>query len=52
MAEHVERPFYINGSKINFEEDLFHEFKGHRNISQDELPRIALENKFRKAISR
>jgi hypothetical protein len=52
MAEQVDYPFYINGSKVRFEEDLFHEFKGHRNISQDELPRISLENKFRKAISR
>jgi hypothetical protein len=46
-------PFvYVKGDKIAFEEDLTHEFKGHRNFAAEEIPLEAITNKTRKAISR
>ena len=30
--------FYVRDSVVPFEEDAFHEFKGHRNLAVEELP--------------
>lgn len=30
--------YYIRDSVVPFEEDMYHEFKGHRNLSVEELP--------------
>lgn len=40
MAESKPRllRYYIRDSVVPFEEDMYHEFKGHRNLSVEELP--------------
>jgi hypothetical protein len=45
---------YIRGELVGIEEDQTHEFKGHRNISIDEIPPwcISDNNRTRNAISR
>jgi len=52
----TDRSFYIKDTIVSFEEDETHEFKGHRNISVEEIPpwcRIAGSNRrSRKAVSR
>lgn len=30
--------FYVKDTIVPFEEDAFHEFKGHRNFSAEEVP--------------
>lgn len=30
--------YYVRGNIVPFEEDMYHEFKGHRSISVEELP--------------
>lgn len=47
-----ERKFYVKGRQIDGDEDIFHEYKGHRNICQEELPMIVLSQGRRKAVSR
>ena len=48
--------YYIRGETAPFEEDMFHEFKGHRNLCVEELPPWTKESKTerasRQAISR
>ncbi|KAK7507560.1 hypothetical protein BaRGS_00001495 [Batillaria attramentaria] len=48
--------YYVRGSTLPFEEDMTHEFKGHRNLSVQELPSWTKESSnekaSRKAISR
>lgn len=48
--------YYVRGSILSIEEDMTHEFKGHRNLCAEELPIWAQETKLekasRKAISR
>jgi len=48
--------YYVKFEKVPFEEDQYHEFKGHRNLSKEELPKWTQETKFekgsRKSISR
>ena len=43
---------YFKGEVLTVEEDLLHEFKGHRNFASEEIPRDAIVNRTRKAISR
>ena len=51
-----QRRYYIHGAVVPFEEDMFHEFKGHRNLSVEELPPWTQETKVdrasRRAVSR
>ena len=48
--------YYIRGETVPFEEDMYHEFKGHRNLCVEELPPWTKESKTerasRQAISR
>ena len=44
--------YYIRGTTAPFEEDMLHEFKGHRNLSVDELPPWTQESKTEKASRR
>ncbi|KAK6185162.1 hypothetical protein SNE40_007455 [Patella caerulea] len=50
------KPYYIRGSIVPFEEDAMHEFKGHRNLTIEELPPWTQESKTekssRKSVSR
>lgn len=59
MASHKKArvvKYYIRGSTLAIEEDMTHEFKGHRNLCVEELPSWTQESKLekasRKAISR
>nr|XP_022336011.1 uncharacterized protein LOC111132493 [Crassostrea virginica]XP_022336012.1 uncharacterized protein LOC111132493 [Crassostrea virginica]XP_022336013.1 uncharacterized protein LOC111132493 [Crassostrea virginica]XP_022336014.1 uncharacterized protein LOC111132493 [Crassostrea virginica] len=48
--------YYIRDSVVPFEEDMYHEFKGHRNLCVEELPpwtkETLREKASRKAVSR
>ncbi|XP_061197361.1 uncharacterized protein LOC133205542 [Saccostrea echinata] len=48
--------YYIKDSVVPFEEDMYHEFKGHRNLAVEELPpwtkETLKEKASRKAVSR
>ena len=48
--------FYVKNSMVDFEEDDTHEFKGHRNLSIEELPSRCYfpgtERRSRKSVSR
>ncbi|KAL3858995.1 hypothetical protein ACJMK2_009238 [Sinanodonta woodiana] len=44
--------YYVWGASVPFEEDSCHEFKGHRNISVEELPPWTHESKTEKASRR
>jgi len=48
--------YYIRNTEVPFEEDMFHEFKGHRNLAVEELPPwtqdTAKEKASRRAVSR
>ncbi|KAK3085449.1 hypothetical protein FSP39_003502 [Pinctada imbricata] len=48
--------YYTCGAVVQFEEDMYNEFKGHRNLSVEELPPWTQENKneraSRRAVSR
>ncbi|RUS88083.1 hypothetical protein EGW08_004136, partial [Elysia chlorotica] len=48
--------YYLKFQKMPFEEDLFHEFKGHKSLSTDQLPKWTQATKWergsRKAVSR
>lgn len=50
------KDFYISNSEVPFEEDMFHEFKGHRNLAVEELPpwtqETTKEKASRRAVSR
>lgn len=52
----ISRRFYVKNSVVPFEEDSTHEFKGHRNISVEELPPWCYipgtDRRSRKAVSR
>lgn len=52
----VSRRFYVLHSVVPFEEDTTHEFKGHRNISIEEIPPWCFipgtDRRSRKAVSR
>ncbi|CAH3015992.1 unnamed protein product [Porites evermanni] len=52
----VSRRFYVLHSVVPFEEDTTHEFKGHRNISIEEIPHWCFipgtDRRSRKAVSR
>ncbi|XP_064640322.1 uncharacterized protein LOC135495522 [Lineus longissimus] len=52
----VLKRYYIKGAVVPFEEDLTHEFKGHRNMAVEELPPWAFitgsNKRSRKAVSR
>ena len=37
---------------MDAEEDLYHEFKGHRSFAMEEVPMIAITNRTRRSISR
>ncbi|KAK7111522.1 uncharacterized protein [Littorina saxatilis] len=56
MASQKFRKYYVRGSTLPFEEDKTHEFKGHLNLCQEEIPPWAQETKrergSRKPISR
>lgn len=41
--------YYIRGETVPFEEDMVHEFKGHRNLAVEELPPWTQESKTEKA---
>lgn len=41
--------YYIQGSTLSFEEDMTHEFKGHRNLCEEELPEWAKKTKVERA---
>ena len=30
--------YYVSGETVPFEEDSTHEFKGHRNLTQEDIP--------------
>jgi len=34
----LKRKYYVRGEVVDIEEDQTHEFKGHRNISFEEVP--------------
>ena len=42
--------FYVRHSRLPFGEDRTHEFKGHRNLANEEVPRRLLRS--RRAVSR
>lgn len=44
--------YYVRGSIVPFEEDMYHEFKGHRSISVEELPPWTHEKNDEKASRR
>ena len=44
------RRYYVKGSKLPFGEDRLHEFKGHRNLSHEEVPQRLVQT--RRAVSR
>ena len=48
--------FYVKDSIVPFEEDANHEFKGHRNLSAEEIPGWCIipgtDRMSRKAVSR
>lgn len=52
----ISRRFFVKNSVVPFEEDSTHEFKGHRNISVEELPPWCYipgtDKRSRKAVSR
>ena len=52
----ISRRFYLKNSVTPFEEDSTHEFKGHRNISAEEVPPWCYipgtDRRSRKAVSR
>ena len=52
----ISRRFYVLNSVVPFEEDATHEFKGHRNITAEEVPPWCYipgtDRRSRKAVSR
>lgn len=44
--------YYIRNSEVPFEEDMFNEFKGHRNLAVEELPPWTQESTKEKASRR
>lgn len=46
------RRVYVKGERLKVEEDLLHEFKGHRNFSKDDIPQVAIINRTQRPISR
>ncbi|XP_057381904.1 protein tofu-2-like isoform X1 [Daphnia carinata] len=46
------RRVYVKGERLTVEEDLLHEFKGHRNFSKDDIPQAAIINRTQRPISR
>ena len=45
VAKTKVKRYYIQGSIVPFEEDMTHEFKGHRNFAVEEIPVWARERK-------
>ncbi|XP_046648558.1 uncharacterized protein LOC124338516 isoform X1 [Daphnia pulicaria] len=43
---------YVKEERLTVEEDMLHEFKGHRNFSKDDIPQAAIINKTQRPISR
>ena len=37
--------FYAFNNVVDFEEDITHEFKGHRNLQVEEIPDSAFEDR-------
>ena len=44
--------YYVRGATAPFEEDMLHEFKGHRCLAVEELPPWTQESKTEKASRR
>ena len=38
MTSRGKNRFYVKDSIVPFEEDMTHEFKGHRNLGGEEIP--------------
>ncbi|XP_012947003.1 uncharacterized protein LOC101860387 isoform X1 [Aplysia californica] len=51
-----QKKYYVKFTKAPFEEDTTHEFKGHRNLSKDDMPWWSMDKKHekgsRKSVSR
>ncbi|GFN80037.1 schlafen protein [Plakobranchus ocellatus] len=56
LSKQTNVKYYTKYQKMPFEEDLFHEFKGHKNLSVDQLPKWTQATKWerasRKSVSR